>query len=65
MKEVWLEVDKNGSEFWYSLVPEREDGYWASPIGEYSAFERLFPGAIKILTGKELTWNDEPIKIEL
>lgn len=61
MKEVWLAVDEDGSEVWYSDCPVRYNSEWLL----FGNSGLLFPGAIKFLTGKELTWNDEPIKIEL
>lgn len=63
MKEVWFAVEKDGSEWWYDEEPIRNDAF-----GEWILFTsdgQLFPGAIKLLTGRDLTWNDEPIKIEL
>lgn len=63
MEKIWFAVDKDLEEWWFSEEPIKN-----AEFGEWLLFGnkgKLFPGAIKMLTGKELTWNDELIKIEL
>lgn len=66
---AWVAVDKNGEEAIYSTKPirgtneiKRNTEMWVLPsIGEH--YICLPKGSIKKLIGKDLTWNDEPVKI--
>lgn len=66
---AWLAVDTNGSEAIYNTKPRRGVNK-IKPITEMwvlttigSHYIRLPKGSIKKLIGKDLTWNDEPVKI--
>ena len=59
---AWLAVDKGGIECIYSAEPNKyneNDPMWQTG----GNFIYLPKGSIEKLTGKKLTWNDEPIKI--
>lgn len=56
---AWVAVDKIGEELISRTEPFRVGDYW---IG-YSIV-RLPKGSIKKLIGRELTWNDEPVKLK-
>ena len=61
---AWLAVDKDGSEIVYGDKPYRYDwlGEWCCEIGVGLVY--LPKGTIKKPIGKELTWSDEPVKLE-
>lgn len=66
---AWLAVDTNGSEAIYNTKPFRGVNK-IKPITEMwvlrtigSHYIRLPKGSIKKLIGKDLTWDDEPVKI--
>lgn len=62
---AWLAVDKNGKEFVYNSKPIRYDEYFDEDhFGEGCVHVCLPQGSIKKLIGRELTWNDEPVKLE-
>lgn len=68
---AWLAVDKDGKEFLYLEKPERiihhnvfrpeeiDFEIWASNNDNLE----LPKGSIQELTGRNITWNDEPIEI--
>jgi len=62
---AWLAVDIDGEEYKYSKKPERHFNgivkIWSTK-GQGEAIN-LISGSIEKLTGKKLTWKDEPIKI--
>lgn len=66
---AWLAVDKNGVEAIYNVKPIRYTGKLNSNtemwmLSELSDFYILLPkGSIKKLIDKDLTWDDEPVKI--
>lgn len=58
---AWLAVDKDYREFIYDIKPHRAYGdMWYDDVCD---FVELPDGSIKKLTGKILTWEDEPIEI--
>lgn len=61
---AWVAVTKQGREFISMCKPIRvsdEDNYyWKDTFTENS----LPSGSIKKLIGRELTWNDEPVKLK-
>lgn len=68
---AWVAVDKSGVEGIYDNMPERNDDMWEDidymVWGEveydYETGIILPKGTIKKLIGKELTWEDNPIKL--
>lgn len=54
---LWYAVDKNGDEHAFFYKPVRRSKYWDC----IASMLLLIPGTIKARTGKDLTWNDEPI----
>jgi len=63
---AWL-VDKDGTENIYYLKPERKKEYWGAEENQplcYRDMIELPQGTIKKLIGRELTWNDEPVKLK-
>lgn len=62
-KELWLAVNKDGSEiaheFRSGLHRSKNLPCWDSY--DDSGFVELPKGTIKKLTGRELTWEDEPV----
>lgn len=75
---AWLAVNKNGDEYIFSSKPIRnleydifEDPVYESWDGQGGHLElhhysdiQLPKGTIKKLIGRELTWEDEPVKLE-
>lgn len=61
---LWLAVDKNGDEIatdsGCSLHRSKHGLYWSSYD---DALIYLPKGTIKKLTGRELTWEDEPVRL--
>lgn len=62
---AYLAVDKNGAECISTHPPVRlrKLGEWGVARVYGSNFINLPPGSIKNLIGRELTWDDEPVKI--
>lgn len=72
---AFLAIDKFGDEYIFRFKPDRDSCYWSDErlnkdcVGSndtpyYHSSEIELPkGTIKVLTGKELTWDDEPIEI--
>ena len=64
---AYLAVEPNGNELIFSEPPRRFDEYstcgWfcSSNSSQYVYVPR---GTIKKITGKTITWEDEPIKLE-
>lgn len=65
---AWVAVDKDGSEAIYNIKPIRgtnkiknnEEMWVLSRVGAH--YIVVPKGSIKKLIGKDLTWNDEPVK---
>lgn len=60
---IYLAVDKALNEFIFETCPFREDTYWMQGNGSCNELE-LPKGSIKKLIGRELTWEDDPVKLE-
>lgn len=65
---AWIATDWNGEEWVYEAMPVRGgsidavDGrYWYADTG---VFVELPRGSIKKLIGRDLTWEDEPVKLK-
>lgn len=65
---AWLAVDKDNTEIISSVLPLRTEYGWeccsencGGWVEDYSI--ELPKGSIKKLIGKDITWNDEPIRI--
>lgn len=64
---AWLAVDKNGGEWIFDDKPVRVYGsYFDLPQYWYVCSNKvLLPkGTIKKLIGRELSWDDEPVKLK-
>ncbi len=68
---AWLCVDQRGDEYVSNEMPHRcgpdlflDFVYWSSEIHGVNTLVLLPWGTIELLTGKVLTWHDEPIKID-
>lgn len=66
---AWVATDKNGEEYLYEEKPCR--GYnciWKATFREdkdrNTDFIELPKGSIKKLIGRDLSWNDEPVKLK-
>ena len=59
---AYLAVDADGTEVAYEFKPRRDDGIWINQ--PYTHFVKHPKGSIAKLIGRELTWNDEPVKLE-
>ena len=55
-------VDKDGTEWVLETTPIRRADYWRLSKGWRCC--ELPKGCIAKLIGRELTWNDEPVKYE-
>ena len=64
---AYLAVEPNGNELIFSEPPRRFDEYstcgWFSN-SDSSQCVSVPRGTIKKITGKTITWEDEPIKLE-
>jgi len=60
---AYLVVDKDGTELLFINEPIKADKCWFDESRDNSHWSSLKNGTIKQLTGKELTWEDEAIKI--
>lgn len=61
----YLAVDEDGLEYIFNCKPIRERtafGIWVGSRLDFSK-KSLPQGTIEKITGKKITWNDEPIKI--
>ena len=58
----WLAVDKDGYEYIYEQKPIRRDWFWDTTLP--NKFVKLPKGSAKKLTGRDLTWDDDSVKIE-
>ncbi len=62
---AYLVVDKDGSEVIFSYPPKRGEEEWLNdPRIDNSDFVILPKGSIKKLIDKELSWDNEPVKIQ-
>ena len=55
--------------FWANELPERDEqnGFWFQKIGNKINFgedQLMLNGRIEELTGKKITWDDEPVLYE-
>jgi hypothetical protein len=58
---IWFAVDEDGQESWFDDKPIRSGDQWQSYTWpRLSGF--LFEGAIQAITGRTITWADEPIE---
>lgn len=58
---AWYAVDLDGSECKYEYKPIRATDIWL--LDDVGNIDSLPSGTIKGLTGKDLTWEDEPIEV--
>jgi hypothetical protein len=58
---AWYAVDLDGSEYRYEYKPMRTTDIWL--LDDVGNIDVLSPGKIRELTGKDLTWEDEPIEV--
>lgn len=62
---VWVAVDKNGREGIYKFRPVRKEQYnQFMPLYGYSVWLAVPKGTIKKIIGRELTWEDNPVKLK-
>ena len=63
---AWLAVSRDGSEWVFMFEPERVDGIdnWYDVGSCCEDGVELPKGSIEKLTGKTLTWDDEPVEIQ-
>lgn len=72
---AWIATDKYGDEYIFQNQPKRDCNWWideiyesfdgqdGKPIYHHNSDIRLPKGSIKKLIGKELKWEDSPIKL--
>lgn len=64
---AWVAKNKDGSETIYEVQPYRHNDEWVS---RKDGLERPYQhfnipqGSIKKLIGRELSWDDEPVKLK-
>ena len=58
---AFLAVDKNGSEYIYSDKPKKNETNYYVSVGTH--FVELPKGTIKMIIGKELTFDNEPFEL--
>ena len=62
---AWVAVDKDCEEYIYGSKPNRRSDWllWETDINDDSMV--LLPkGTIKVLIGRELTWEDESVELK-
>ena len=63
MSMTWVAVETKGSEWVFSGKPKRSQfNTWRTEVWDNAV--KLPKGSIKKLIGRELTWSDEPVKLE-
>ena len=67
MSNVWVAVDKDGTEWIFNNKPsrykyEKEDA-WDTQVGDDKQIQ-LPKGSIKALIGRELSWSDEAVELK-
>lgn len=64
---AWLCKDRDGSEWIYEKCPVQSSSCideWVNNIEDFGSPSKKLPtGSIAKLIGRELTWEDEPVKI--
>lgn len=63
---AWLAVEKDGTEYIYSVKPERSTYCWLLPIDKHIIMAMMIEipkGSIKKLIGKDLDWESDPVYI--
>ncbi len=61
---AWLAVDRDGGETVFENRPcRRDEGFWEDPGSTYGTYLYLPYGTIKVLIGRELAWDDEPVEL--
>lgn len=60
---AWIACDKDGEERIFEDIPHRDDDYYWDTSSVCSIIS-LPKGSIKKLIGRELTWEDEPVKLK-
>lgn len=61
---AYVAVDRDGTEFIYSHLPERWNGVcWSVPEYLFGHEISLPPGTIRKLIGRDLTWSDDPVEL--
>ena len=60
---AWVAVDKGGRECIYQFRPKKGNNEFR-PVYAYSMWMALPKGSIKKLIGRDITWQDEPIKLK-
>ena len=63
MTQIWLAVDKDGTETISDMHLVRDDDVWDT-IGGFSDYIILPEGTIKKILGRKLTWEDEAVMVE-
>ena len=59
---AWVAVQKNGVEVIFDFKPKRWNNfYWVVEIGDDIYLPK---GTINKLIGRDLTWQDEPVKLK-
>lgn len=72
---AWVAVQKQGQEMIFSNKPRRcgssTDKYWNNKVDHWEGSNILYTdriflpkGSIKKLTGRDLTWEDEPVELK-
>ena len=63
MTQIWLAVDKDGTETISDDYLVRDGDIW-NTIGGYSDYFILPKGSIEKLIGRKLTWDDDAVIVE-
>lgn len=63
---AYIAVDKDGEAYIFDFLPTRRKDVWLASEEENSEFLNIIhttPKVVRILAGKDLSWNDEPVEI--
>lgn len=63
MSMAWLAVETNGNEYIYAYEPYRDNNFGYDMWMTYDESVELPKGSIKKLIGRDLTWDDDPVKV--
>lgn len=65
---AWVAVHEDGKEGIFANKPSRSEGLWWDTVyidyTQYDTEISLPKGSIKKLIGRDLTWEDEPVKLK-
>lgn len=62
---AWVAVNKDGSELVFDKKPYRYEPFWIWCLYSNTDAPKLPKGSIKKITGRDISWSDEPLLIKI